>query len=190
MKIIIILITILLSTLYSGKKSPEDIKAYGTINFGDGKQYVNSKLTENEIRRDSDINANIVDLLDTPFKIEFIYGSNDIRPTFLKAIRLKLKSIIHSPIINKIITKFNEEYGASEKYYINIYEDTKEYYRWEKDDKVVHLDFDGMNIEITINSKHFNKLSKSYIEKDIEKDIKKSYEKRKKRHDKQLKKLF
>ena len=90
MKIIIIPLIILISTLISSDKIPEDIKAYGTINFGDGKQYVNSKFKENEIRKDSDTNANIIHLLDIPFEIEFIYGTNDMRPTFLKTIQLKL----------------------------------------------------------------------------------------------------
>ena len=186
MNIIIIPLIILTSILISSDKIPEDIKAYGTINFGDGKQYVNSKFKENEIRKDSDTNAKIIHLLDIPFEIEFIYGTNDMRPTFLKTIRLKLRSIIDSHIINKVIDSFDKKYGPSEKYYIDVYEDSKEYYRWEKDDKVVHLDFDGMNIEITINSKHFNSLSKSYIDK----DIKESYKKKATRHKNQLKKLF
>ena len=183
---IIIPLIILFSVLISNNGILEDIKAYGTINFGDGKQYVNSKLTENGIRKDSDTNEKIIHLLDIPFEIEFIYGTNDMRPTFLKTIRLKLHSIIDSHIITKIIKSFDEKYGASKKYYIDIYGDTKEYYKWEKDDKVVHLDFDGMNIEIIINSKHFNNLSKSYIDKDIEE----SYKKKAERHKNQLEKLF
>ena len=60
MNIIIIPLIILTSILISSDKIPEDIKAYGTINFGDGKQYVNSKFKENEIRKDSDTNAKII----------------------------------------------------------------------------------------------------------------------------------
>ena len=76
---IIILLIILFSVLISNDKIPEDIKAYGSIDFGDGKQYVNSKLTENGIRKDSDTNKKIIHLLDIPFEIEFIYGTNDMQ---------------------------------------------------------------------------------------------------------------
>ena len=77
-------------------------------------------------------------------------------------------------------------FGKPEKFYIDMGEDSKEYYRWKKDDKVVHLDFDGINIDIVINSTHFNKLSESYKDKDSDKDHKKKLE----RIDEQLKKLF
>ena len=166
--------------------TPEDIKAYGTINFGDGKQYVKTKLKENEIYRNVDMNAYTIHLFDTPFIIEFVYGTNDRKPTFLKTIRLKLGSIVDSHIITRIIEAFDTQFGTSEKYYIDIEGDIKEYYRWEKEDKVAHLDFDGMNIDITINSIHFNKLSKSYIDKDVED----SYKKKAERMENQLKKLF
>ena len=43
-----------------------------------------------------------------------------------------------------------------------------------------------MNIDITINSKHFNSLSKTYIEKDIEAEYKRKLERQKN----QLEKLF
>ena len=89
---------------------------------------------------------------------------------------MKLGSIVDSHIITRIIEAFDTQFGTSEKYYIDIEGDIKEYYRWEKDDKVAHLDFDGMNIDITINSIHFNKLSKSYIDKDVEDSYKKKAE--------------
>ena len=165
---------------------PSNIKAYGSINFGDSKDVIQSKLRANEIYRNKDSGAYIVQIFDTPFEIEFIYGTNERRPTFLKTMRLGLYSIVDSHIINEVITVFDEQYGPSEKYYINIYRDSKEYFRWEKDDRVIHLDFDGVNIDITINSKHFNSLSKTYIEKDIEEDYKKKLERKKK----QLEKLF
>ena len=179
-------INIDLPKIPQSSNSPEDIKAYGTINFGDSKQYVQSKFKENGIYRNSDTNAYIISIFDIPFEIQFIYGTNDRRPTFLKAIRLKLYSIVDSYIINEVISAFENQYGPSKKYYIDIYGDTKEYFKWTKDDKVIHLDFDGMNIDITINSKHFNKLSKSYIEKDIEAQ----YRKKADRHKEQIKKLF
>ena len=165
---------------------PEDIKAYGTINFGDGKQYIGAKLEENDIYWDDDRDGYVIYLFDIPFIIEFVYGTNERRPTFLKTIRLKLGSIVDSHIINKVISTFNKRFGESEKFYIDMGEDSKEYYRWEKDDKVVHLDFDGINIDIVINSTHFNNLSESYKDKDSDKDHKKKLE----RIDEQLKKLF
>ena len=164
----------------------KDIKAYGSINFGDSKEYIQSKLKINEIYRNSDTGAYIIHIFDAPFEIQFVYGTNDIRPTFLKTVRFKLHSIVDSHIINEVIKAFNEQYGDSEKYYINIYKDIKEYFKWEKDDKVIHLDFDGMNIDITINSKHFNSLSKTYIEKDIEAEYKRKLQRQKN----QLEKLF
>ena len=165
---------------------PSNIKAYGTIDFGDSKETVLSKLRDNSIYRNKDSGAYIIQLFDTPFQIDFIYGTNERRPTFLKTTRLKLQSIVDSHIINEIITAFDEQYGPSEKYYINIYRDSKEYFKWEKDDRIIHLDFDGVNIDITINSKHFNSLSKTYIEKDIEAEYKKKLDRQKK----QLEKLF
>ena len=168
------------------QESPEDIKAYGTIDFGDSKEYIQSKLKKNGIYRDTDTGAYIIHLFDVPFEITFVYGTNDIRPTFLKGVKLKLYSIIDSHIITEVIGAFDEQYGPSEKYYIDIYGDSKEYFRWEKDDRVIHLDFDGVNIDITINSKHFNELSKTYIEKDIEAEYKRKLERQKK----QLEKLF
>ena len=165
---------------------PEDIKAYGTINFGDGKQYISTKLEENDIYWDDDRDEYVIYLFDIPFIIEFVYGTNERRPTFLKTIRLKLGSIVDSHIINKVIDTFNKRFGEPEKFYIDIGEESKEYYRWEKNDKVVHLDFDGINIDIVVNSTHFNKLSESYKDKDIESD----YKKKTQRIDEQLKKLF
>ena len=165
---------------------PSNIKAYGTINFGDSKETIQSKLRDNEIYRNKDTGAYIIQIFDTSFEIEFIYGTNERRPTFLKTIRLKLQHIVDSYIISEMITAFDEQYGPSEKYYINIYRDSKEYFRWEKDDRVAHLDFDGVNIDVVINSKHFNGLSKTYIEKDIEEEYKKKLERKKK----QLEKLF
>ena len=64
--------------------------------------------------------------------------------------------------------------------------DSKEYYRWDNGDKIIHLDFDGINIDIVVNSTHFNDLSKTSIEKDSENDLKKKAE----RIENQLKKLF
>jgi len=168
------------------QESPEDIKAYGTIDFGDSKEYIQSKLKKNGIYRDTDTGAYIIHLFDVPFEITFVYGTNDIRPTFLKGVKLKLYSIIDSHIITEVISAFDEQYGPSEKYYIDIYGDSKEYFRWEKDDRVVHLDFDGVNIDIAINSYHFNNLSKTHIEKEVEEDYKKKAE----RHKNQLEKLF
>tara|TARA_Y100000996_G_C22360549_1_gene576697 strand:+ start:111 stop:686 length:576 start_codon:yes stop_codon:yes gene_type:complete len=165
---------------------PSVIKAYGTINFGDSKDVIQSKLKGNEIYRNKDSGAYIVQVFDTPFEIEFIYGTNERRPTFLKTMRLGLHSIVDSHIINEVIEAFDEQYGSSEKYYINIYRDSKEYFKWEKDDRVIHLDFDGVNIDITINSKHFNSLSKTYIEKDIEEEYKKKLERKKKQLEKLL----
>ncbi len=165
---------------------PSNIKAYGTINFGDSKDVIQSKLRDNEIYRNKDSGAYIVQVFDTPFEIDFIYGTNERRPTFLKTMRLGLHSIVDSHIINEVIEAFDEQYGPSEKYYINIYRDSKEYFRWEKDDRVIHLDFDGVNIDITINSKHFNSLSKTYIEKDIEEEYKKKLERKKKQLEKLL----
>jgi len=165
---------------------PSNIKAYGTINFGDSKDVIQSKLRSNEIYRNKDSGAYIVQVFDTPFEIDFIYGTNERRPTFLKTMRLGLHSIVDSHIINEVIEAFDEQYGPSEKYYINIYRDSKEYFRWEKDDRVIHLDFDGVNIDITINSKHFNSLSKTYIEKDIEEEYKKKLERKKKQLEKLL----
>ncbi|MAX10373.1 MAG: hypothetical protein CMG13_05935 [Candidatus Marinimicrobia bacterium] len=165
---------------------PSNIKAYGTINFGDSKDIIQSKLRSNEIYRNKDSGAYIVQVFDTPFEIDFIYGTNERRPTFLKTMRLGLHSIVDSHIINEVIEVFDEQYGPSEKYYINIYRDSKEYFRWEKDDRVIHLDFDGVNIDITINSKHFNSLSKTYIEKDIEEEYKKKLERKKKQLEKLL----
>ena len=165
---------------------PSNIKAYGTINFGDSKDVIQSKLRGNEIYRNKDSGAYIVQVFDTPFEIDFIYGTNERRPTFLKTMRLGLHSIVDSHIINEVIEAFDEQYGPSEKYYINIYRDSKEYFRWEKDDRVIHLDFDGVNIDITINSKHFNSLSKTYIEKDIEEEYKKKLDRKKKQLEKLL----
>ena len=65
-------------------------------------------------------------------------------------------------------------------------EDSKEYYRWEKEDKIIHLDFDGINIDIVVNSTHFNKLAK----KSTDKDLKKNHKKKAERIENQIKKLF
>ena len=161
-KFIILLLSY--SLLLSLEEPPKFIKAYGSIDFGDSKQFVSSKLKENEIYKDIDNNLYYTYLFDTRFEIEFIYGTNERKPTFLKTIQLKLNSIVHSHIISKIIESFNEKYGPSKKYYISFDGGTRDYYKWVKEDKVIHLDFDGVDIDITINSKHFNKLSKSYIE--------------------------
>ena len=64
--------------------------------------------------------------------------------------------------------------------------DSKEYYRWNNGDKIIHLDFDGINIDIVVNSTHFNDLSKISVEKDSENDLKKKAE----RIENQIKKLF
>jgi len=165
---------------------PEDIKAYGTINFGDGKKFVQTKLKDNDIYWDNDRDEYVMHLFDIPFIIEFAYGTNDRRPTFLKTIRLKLGSIIDSHVITKIIKTFDEKFGKSEKFYIEVGGDSKEYYRWEKEDKVIHLDFDGINIDIVVNSIHFNKLEKNSINKDQKKDHKKKTD----RIENQIKKLF
>ena len=165
---------------------PEDIKAYGTINFGDGKKFVQTKLKDNDIYWDNDRDEYVMHLFDTPFIIEFVYGTNDRRPTFLKTIRLKLGSIIDSYVITKIIKTFDEKFGESEKFYIEIGEEPKEYYRWEKEDKIIHLDFDGINIDIVVNSTHFNKLA----ERSIDKDLKKNHKKKAERIENQIKKLF
>tara|TARA_A100001011_G_scaffold399373_1_gene507692 strand:+ start:3006 stop:3599 length:594 start_codon:yes stop_codon:yes gene_type:complete len=158
------------------KKEPNNMKAYGSIDFGDSKQYVTSKFKENEIFTDLDNNIYFIYLFDTPFQIEFIYGTNERKPTFLKTIRLKLQSIVDSYVIDKIIESFNEKYGPSDKYYINLDGNIRDYYKWLHIDKIIHLDFDGIDIDITINSKHFNKLSKSSIEEDIENRYKKKLE--------------
>ena len=165
---------------------PEDIKAYGTINFGDGKKFVETKLKDNDIYWDNDRDEYVMHLFDVPFIIEFVYGTNERRPTFLKTIRLKLGSIIDSHIITKIIKTFDERFGKSEKFYIEMESDSKEYYRWKKEDKTIHLDFDGLNIDIVVNSTHFNSLAKKSIDNDSEKNLKKKA----KRIEDQIKKLF
>ena len=58
---------------------PSNIKAYGTINFGDSKETVQSKLRDNEIYRNKDTGAYIIRIFDTSFEIEFIYGTNVIK---------------------------------------------------------------------------------------------------------------
>ena len=166
--------------------TPKDIKAYGTINFGDGKKFIETKLKENDIYWDNDRDGYVMHLFDVPFIIEFVYGTNDRRPTFLKTLRLKLGSIIDSHVITKIITTFDDRFGESEKFYIEMGADSKEYYKWEKGDKTIHLDFDGINIDIVVNSAHFNKLSKTYTNKDAEKNQKKKIQ----RIENQIKKLF
>lgn len=165
----------------------KDLKAYGTIEFGDSKQFIQSKLNENDIYRNNDNGAYIINLFDTPFKITFIYGSNEIKPTFLKTIRLSLLSIVDSHISTSIISSFTKQYGDAEKFYISSNEDDiKEYYRWTNDDKHIHLDFDGLNLQITIESRHFNNLSKESVKKSN-----KDFNKRKEdRHNNQMKKLF
>ena len=165
---------------------PEDIKAYGTINFGDGKKFVETKLKDNDIYWDNDRDEYVMHLFDVPFIIEFVYGTNERRPTFLKTIRLKLGSIIDSHIITKIIETFDERFGKSEKFYIEMESDSKEYYRWKKEDKTIHLDFDGLNIDIVVNSTHFNNLAK----KSTDNNSKKSFKKKAKRIEGQIKKLF
>ena len=165
---------------------PNDLRAYGTINFGDGKKFVKTKLKDNNIYWDNDRDAYVLHLFDVPFVIEFVYGTNELRPTFLKTIRLKLGSIIDSHIITKIIDTFDKRFGDCEKFYIDMGSDSKEYYRWDNGDKIIHLDFDGINIDIVVNSTHFNNLSKTSIEKDSINDLKKKAE----RIENQLKKLF
>ena len=165
---------------------PNDLRAYGTINFGDGKKFVKTKLKDINIYWDNDRDAYVLHLFDVPFVIEFVYGTNEMRPTFLKTIRLKLGSIIDSHIITKIIDTFDKRFGNGEKFYIDMGSDSKEYYRWNNGDKIIHLDFDGINIDIVVNSMHFNNLSKTSIEKDSKNDLKKKAE----RIENQLKKLF
>ncbi len=171
---------------YSKSQETKDFKAYGTIEFGDSKEFILTKLKDNDIYRSNDNGAYIITLFDIPFEIEFVYGTNDRKPSFLRAIRLKLSSIVDSYIISKVTKTFDREYGSSEKYYINIHGDPKEYFKWEKDDREIHLDFDGTNINITINSKHFNKLSQVSIDKNNQEDLKKKED----RHKNQLEKLF
>ena len=178
--------TIEIDTPKTKRSVPEDIKAYGTINFGDGKKYVETKLKENDIYWDNDRDEYVMHLFDVPFIIEFVYGTNDRRPTFLKTLRLKLGSIIDSHVITEVIETFDAKFGKSEKFYIEMGEKSKEYYRWEKEDKTIHLDFDGINIDIVVNSAHFNRLSESYVNKDAEKN----QEKKIQRIEKQIKKLF
>lgn len=194
MKKITILLSFILSFGFSldmetpkvKRNIPEDIKAYGTINFGDGKKFVETKLKDNDIYWDNDRDEYVMHLFDVPFIIEFVYGTNERRPTFLKTIRLKLGSIIDSHIITKIIKTFDERFGKSEKFYIEMESDSKEYYRWKKEDKNIHLDFDGLNIDIVVNSTHFNSLAKKSIDNDSEKNLKKKA----KRIEDQIKKLF
>ena len=194
MKKITILLSFILSFGFSldietpkvKRNIPEDIKAYGTINFGDGKKFVETKLKDNDIYWDNDRDEYVMHLFDVPFIIEFVYGTNERRPTFLKTIRLKLGSIIDSHIITKIIETFDERFGKSEKFYIEMESDSKEYYRWKKEDKTIHLDFDGLNIDIVVNSTHFNSLAKKSIDNDSEKNLKKKA----KRIEDQIKKLF
>ena len=194
MKKITILLSFILSFGFSldietpkvKRNIPEDIKAYGTINFGDGKKFVETKLKDNDIYWDNDRDEYVMHLFDVPFIIEFVYGTNQRRPTFLKTIRLKLGSIIDSHIITKIIETFDERFGKSEKFYIEMESDSKEYYRWKKEDKTIHLDFDGLNIDIVVNSTHFNSLAKKSIDNDSEKNLKKKA----KRIEGQIKKLF
>ena len=194
MKKITILLSFILSFGFSldietpkvKRNIPEDIKAYGTINFGDGKKFVETKLKDNDIYWDNDRDEYVMHLFDVPFIIEFVYGTNQRRPTFLKTIRLKLGSIIDSHIITKIIETFDERFGKSEKFYIEMESDSKEYYRWKKEDKTIHLDFDGLNIDIVVNSTHFNNLAK----KSTDNNSKKSFKKKAKRIEGQIKKLF
>ena len=194
MKKITILLSFILSFGFSldmetpkvKRNIPEDIKAYGTINFGDGKKFVETKLKDNDIYWDNDRDEYVMHLFDVPFIIEFVYGTNERRPTFLKTIRLKLGSIIDSHIITKIIETFDERFGKSEKFYIGMESDSKEYYRWKKEDKTIHLDFDGLNIDIVVNSTHFNNLAK----KSTDNNSKKSFKKKAKRIEGQIKKLF
>tara|TARA_B110000263_G_C15228274_1_gene473302 strand:+ start:230 stop:814 length:585 start_codon:yes stop_codon:yes gene_type:complete len=192
-KIIILLLTAsLLISLdidiprFSKEEPIKDLKAYGTIEFGDSKKFIQTKFKENEIYRNNNTGAYIINLFDTPFEITFLYGTSDRKPSFLRAIRLNLFSIIDSHIVSQVIDAFNSQYGAAEKYYINIQGDLKEYFKWEKDEKEIHLDFDGININITINSKHFNKLSQDSIKKTIKGDS----NKKESRQNKQLEKLF
>jgi len=169
------------------KEEPiQDLKAYGSIEFGDSKKFVQTKFKENEIYRNNDTGAYIINLFDTPFEIEFLYGTNDRKPSFLRAIRLNLFSIVDSYIVTQVIDAFDIQYGSAEKYYISIHGNLKEYFKWEKDDKEIHLDFDGININITINSKHFSKLSQDSIKKTIKEDSGKKEE----RQNQQLEKLF
>ena len=194
MKKITILLSFILSFGFSldmetpkvKRNIPEDIKAYGTINFGDGKKFVETKLKDNDIYWDNDRDEYVMHLFDVPFIIEFVYGTNERRPTFLKTIRLKLGSIIDSHIITKIIETFDERFGKSEKFYIGMESDSKEYYRWKKEDKTIHLDFDGLNIDIVVNSTHFNNLAK----KSTDNNSKKSFKKKAERIENQIKKLF
>ena len=194
MKKITILLSFILSFGFSldmetpkvKRNIPEDIKAYGTINFGDGKKFVETKLKDNDIYWDNDRDEYVMHLFDVPFIIEFVYGTNERRPTFLKTIRLKLGSIIDSHIITKIIETFDERFGKSEKFYIEMESDSKEYYRWKKEDKTIHLDFDGLNIDIVVNSTHFNNLAK----KSTDNNSKKSFKKKAERIENQIKKLF
>ena len=171
---------------FARNETSKDFKAYGTIEFGDSKQFIQSKLKENEIYRNNDDGAYIINLFDAPFEIIFIYGSNKRKPTFLKTIRLSLHSIIDSHISTSIISAFNEKYGEAEKFYISSNDDIKEYYRWNDADKDIHFDFDGLNIQITIESKHFNKLS----QKSQNKDTLDSNKLKESRQRDQLKKLF
>tara|TARA_Y100000741_G_scaffold357680_1_gene335825 strand:+ start:58 stop:642 length:585 start_codon:yes stop_codon:yes gene_type:complete len=168
------------------KSIPEDIRAYGTINFGDGKQFVETKLNDNDIFWDNDRDAYMLHLFDVPFVIEFVYGTNNLRPTFLKTIRLKLGSIIDSHIITKIIETFDIRFGMGEKFYIDMGTDSKEYYRWNNGDKAIHLDFDGLNIDIVVNSSHFNSLAR----KSTQKESQKNHKKKEERIEGQIKKLF
>lgn len=163
-----------------------DLKAYGTIEFGDSKDFVQTKFKENEIYRNNDTGAYIISLFDTPFEIEFLYGTNNVKSSFLRAIRLNLFSIIDSHIVTQIIEAFDGQYGNAERYYILDGGDLQEYFKWEKDGKEIHLDFDGINIKVTINSKHFTKLSQDSIEKNIEEDS----NKKETRQKQQLEKLF
>ena len=167
-------------------KPETNYKAYGSIEFGDSKNFVKTKLKENEIYRNNDSGAYIINLFDTPFEIEFLYGTNDRKSSFLRAIRLNLFSIVDSYIVNQIIAAFDTQYGAAEKYYINLHGDIKEYFKWEKGDREIHLDFDGLNINITINSKHFNKLSQDSVKETIKDDSQRIEERQKN----QLQKLF
>ena len=100
MKKITILLSFILSFGFSldmetpkvKRNIPEDIKAYGTINFGDGKKFVETKLKDNDIYWDNDRDEYVMHLFDVPFIIEFVYGTNERRPTFLKTIILPFMS--------------------------------------------------------------------------------------------------
>ena len=81
---------------------------------------------------------------------------------------------------------FDERFGDGEKFYIDMESDSKEYYRWDNGDKIIHLDFDGLNIDIVVNSTHFNTLSRKSNEKDSKNNLKKKAD----RIDSQIKKLF